>query len=188
MVVALAGRRIDAPQSPDRSFPVENVWLVRERIRDFFSKHEVAALVCSAAAGADLLALDEAGAVSISRHVVLPFNPERFRETSVADRPGDWGSLYDRILAELDTRGDVTVLSSAEDGDDAYAAVNDAILNKAATLGMKLNERTVALLVWNGLSRGDADLTQAFGEAARARGVEVIELSTSDVVSQKGKL
>ena len=47
-------------------------------------------LVCSAACGADLIALQAAGRVSLRRRIVLPFEPSRFRDSSVVDRPGDW--------------------------------------------------------------------------------------------------
>ena len=34
----------------------------------------------------------------IPRYVLLPAQPEQFRKTSVTDRPGDWGTLYDKVL------------------------------------------------------------------------------------------
>ncbi len=182
MVIALAGRRTDAAQSQNPHFPLENVPLVRERLRHFFSVNLVTALVCSAACGADLLALDEARSLSISRRVILPFDPQRFRETSVIDRPGGWGDIYDRILSEMAQCGDVLVLASEKDDHTAYAAVTGAILDQAATFAHHLRADVRAVLVWNGASSGDADLTQAFGDEARRRGFAVSELSTLNAV------
>jgi hypothetical protein len=156
---------------------LENVPLVRERLRDFFASHPVTALVASAACGADLLALDEAATRAIPRRIVLPFEASRFRETSVADRPGDWGPLYDRALVECP---DVVVLPSKEHGHEAYAAANAAILDEAAVFAGQLHDEVMALLVWNGVSNGESDLTQAFGDEARRRGFAVAEISTCD--------
>ena len=63
------------------------------------------ALVSSAARGADLLALEEAGNLGMRRRCIPPFNRKRFRETSVVDQPGDWGNLYERIVDAVEANG-----------------------------------------------------------------------------------
>ncbi len=178
MVIALAGRRIDAPSSSTPRFPLENVALVRARIRGLFEACGASALVSSAACGADLLALTEGGAMGIERCVVLPFHRDRFRETSVVDRPGDWGVLYDRVLDEVEARGILVVLDSVPDDADAYAAVNRTILDQAAVLAAQLRVVAAAALVWDGSPRGGDDLTKAFGDEARQRGLEMFEVMT----------
>ncbi|HSQ19182.1 MAG TPA: hypothetical protein VLR92_02290 [Blastocatellia bacterium] len=65
---------------------------------------------------------------------MLPFAPERFRETSVVDRPGDWGSLYDQQIAATATAGDLLVLDTATGSDAAYAVANEAIIHEAQAL------------------------------------------------------
>jgi hypothetical protein len=185
MVIALTGRRIDAPESPNPRFPLKNVPLVRERLRHFFSINVVTAFVSSAACGADLLALEEAHGRGIPIRIVLPFHPQRFRETSVADRPGGWCRLYDRIYAEADSRHAVTVLASENEGEAAYLAVNDAILNEAASLACRFRHDVLAVVLWEGAPRGDSDVTEAFRVEAQRRGFPVSELSTADTVSQK---
>src|SRR5947209_320182 len=95
MVIALAGRRIDAPNAETPRFPLENREKVGNRIRDFLAEHGATALVCSAACGADLLALEAAEELGLRRRILLPFAPDRFRATSVTDRPGEWGPLFD---------------------------------------------------------------------------------------------
>lgn len=182
MVIALAGRRIDALGSPEPHFPLENVSLVRRRLREFFARHKISALVCSAACGADLLALDAAREFAIARHIVLPPDAQRFRETSVTDRPGDWGPLYDHILAEVGAQQTIVISTANQDDGEAYEAVNEAVLKRAAALARQLGERALAVLVWNGISRADGDLTQRFADEARARGFGVIEISTRDSV------
>ena len=98
-----------------------------------------------------------------------PFAPERFRETSVTDRPGDWGPLFDRIIGEVRADGDVVVLGLDEGDDATYAAANEAILNEAEALAGGELAQVVAIIVWEGRSRGEGDLTEAFANLARAR-------------------
>ena len=130
-VVALAGRRVDPPEADSPRFPPENIGLVRERLHSFLQDRRAAALVCSAACGADLVALEAAGVLGLRRRVVLPFSPGRFRETSVVDRPENWGPLYDRVIEAVTRAGDLVLLEDAGEGGAAYAAANERILDEA---------------------------------------------------------
>lgn len=178
-VLAFAGRRVDADGAP-RRFPADLVPIVRERIRALLVDRGATAVVGSAACGADLLALGAAGELGLRRRVILPFAPDRFRETSVIDRPGDWGAAYDRVIAAVGGTNDLAVLESASEGDDAYARTNFAILNHAQALAAEAAARSnvFAVIVWDGASRGPDDLTAQFADEARRRGLKVLELST----------
>ena len=70
-VVALAGRRVDAPDARQVRFPPRNAPMVEDGIRKCFEKG-VRVLVCSAASGADLLALGVASEMGVRRRVLLP--------------------------------------------------------------------------------------------------------------------
>src|SRR6267378_3813558 len=94
VVVALAGRRIDLPGTQPPRFPLDNIGTVGRRFAEALDKVHAVALVCSAACGADLVALEQAERLGLRRRIVLPFRRERFRSTSVTDRPGDWGPLF----------------------------------------------------------------------------------------------
>lgn len=185
-VIALSGRRIDAPQQEVARFPLERAPLVKASLKEFFVERRASALVCSAACGADLLALDVAGELGLRRRVVLPFERERFRETSVIDRPGDWGGLYDRIIDQVEAAGDLLVHEAGE-GDSAYAAILEVILDEALELaraesGVEVSEAgtsghdVLAVVVWDRKPRGDGDVSEAFGRLARRRGVPLIEI------------
>jgi len=178
VIIALAGRRIDAPDAPTPRFPSENVPLVQSRLADLFAREGATALVSSGACGADLLALEVAGARGMQRRVVLAFDRERFRVTSVTDRGGDWGAHYDRVLAELDPSGDVVTLDGHGEGTEAYIAVNRAILREAESLARQSSTEAIAVLVWEGAPRGDDDLTASFGEDARGSGLRVESVKT----------
>ena len=136
MIVALAGRRIDSAEAKEPRFPVSNIETVRTRVRAVLQEKGATALVSSAACGADLIALSEAGQLGLRRRVILPTERRRFRETSVTDRPGEWGALYDQILDAVEAAGDLVVLQNRPD-DDAYSAANCAILDEALALAKK---------------------------------------------------
>jgi hypothetical protein len=185
VVIALAGRRVDPPDADPPRFPLANLPLVRERLRGLFAQRQASALVCSAACGADLLALEVAVGGGMHRRIVLPFEPGKFRETSVTDRPGEWGALYDSIVGTARQAGDLVVLENAGEGGAAYAAANERILEEAVSLtptslpdhGMWGSE-ALAVIVWEGASRGADDATHQFADLARKRGLEVEEVRT----------
>lgn len=180
-VAALAGRRPDAPDAQEERFPLRNAGAVRARIADVLRDRGVGTLVCSAACGADLLALDAAAELGLRRVVVLPFDAERFRRSSVVDRPGDWGDAYDAVLADVRARGDLVVLSADGDGSPAaYQAATHAILDRAVELAGGDPSRVVAVLAWEGGSRGGGDHTAEFRDSARARGMAVNEIDTHE--------
>jgi hypothetical protein len=174
-VIALAGRRVDGSGPNQPRFPQSEVPAVTEQIRRYLSQQKTGALVCSAACGSDLLALSLAGEMGIRRRVVIPFDPARFRATSVADRGDSWGEIYDRVLASL-VREDL-VLLGLEEGEEAYAQTNAEILNHARQLA-GTDDDVRAVVIWDGVSRGDSDFTAQFAQLARGRGIPVDEIST----------
>jgi hypothetical protein len=105
MIIALAGRRVDSAEAKESRFPAQNVETVRKRIRAVLRDKSATVLVSSGACGADLIALSEAGQLGLRRRVILPLERERFRDTSVTDRPGEWGPLYDQVLDESESGG-----------------------------------------------------------------------------------
>ena len=175
-VIALAGRRIDAEGSDPPRFPLLNAPLVRKRLAEVFAAESMVALVCSAACGADLIALEEAERVGRKRRIVLPFSRERFRATSVVDRPGEWGPVFDRLVAAADAAGDLVVLDEGIVGDEAaaYAAANEAIIREAQALARAggTPRRSVAVVVWEGAARAKSDATEDFRRLAATAGFE----------------
>jgi hypothetical protein len=179
MIIALAGRRVDALDPKSVRFPStpENLETVRKRIFELLQAKHASVLVSSAACGADLLALSAAGALGVRRIIALPFEREKFRQTSVTDRPGEWGSLYDSILDDVQKAGDLRILDLKSE-EESYAGTNHVIVDEAISLGQKLRVPVNAVLVWDGKSRGKGDLTEEFGRYARSRKVAVIEVMT----------
>jgi hypothetical protein len=176
-VLALSGRRVDAAHADAARFPLRNVASVRQRLQALMAAHAARALVCSAAAGSDLLALDAALELGLLVRVVLPFERARFRETSVIDRPGDFGPLFDRTLDVVEASHALVVLKGAATPDAAYHAAGEVILDLAAELARP--RAPLAVVAWDGHSRGPDDTTAAFASAARGRGWTVLEILTS---------
>jgi len=80
-------------------FPSEQIDAVRELLRLKLAELNACRGMASAAAGADLLFLDELGKRADSLyHVVLPWSEQEFRQTSVEkyDPPAYWKDLFDK--------------------------------------------------------------------------------------------
>jgi hypothetical protein len=174
-IIAFAGRRIDAADAEEARFPADAEPAVAERIRQLFAGTGAGAIVASAACGSDLIALEIAGELGLDRHVILPFDRATFRESSVTDRPGDWGPRYDAVLDAIDPDA-ITVLRLAR-GAGAYERANNAILDLASELAGR-PAAVQAVIAWNGRDRGEGDITAQFAERARSRGMSVTEVDT----------
>lgn len=177
MVIVSAGRRPDPDSATAVRFPAQNVVGVREKIRTELLKQKPSDVICSAACGTDLLLLDTAGELGIRRHLVLAGTREEFRRSSVADRPGGWEILFDRIVDTARGEGGVDFLRVAP-GLDGYLATNLELLKTAEEAAAQRGAGVVALAIWDLKSRGEGDVTQHFIASARSRGHQVIEIST----------
>ncbi len=174
MIASLAGRRIDAPGANPERFPHTLEAAVAHRIADTLTDLRVQALVCAAACGADLLALDAAARIGILARIVLPYAADEFRRTSVTDRGSAWGDDFDRLVGAAQARGDVRVLGLDARDPGAYDKTNEAILDEAVALAGNDAAGVIALAVWDAdPGSGRPDHTAAFTDAARARGIAV---------------
>ncbi|MBV8279678.1 MAG: hypothetical protein JO170_31040, partial [Verrucomicrobia bacterium] len=173
----LAGRRIDAPETEPPRFPLKNAPIVRERIATFLSTEHAETLVCSAACGADLIALEEAERLGLRRRIILPFPSKRFRELSVSDRPGNWGPVFDRLVAAAEATGDLVIVPTVGDDDhSAYAAANQAIIRETEALAKDTPcgevLRRVSVIVWEVAATSGTDISGALGTLAAQAGFE----------------
>ena len=172
-VVVAAGRRVDAPDAQTARFPAANVDAVRQKIRDFFAREKASALVCSGACGADLLALQVAGQRHVKRYMVLGAEPAEFRKSSVTDRPGNWGELFDQAMKA----SKVGVLK-VPDGQEGYLETNLKLLDRAQEVAKQSDTAVVALVIWDERSRGADDVTDHFLQQAKLRKIPVTQIST----------
>ena len=191
MVITLAGRRVDEKDAKEERFPLKNANKVSNELRAKFKALNPGALVSSAACGADLIALVAAHELGIRRRIILPFPPPKFRKTSVIDRPGNstwnWGEIFDFLAQKAEESNDLVVAPPSEDETAAYATTNGLIISEGIKLASKEIQRDdtdenhkniLALIVWEGNSRGDDDLTAEFADKAKAKGITVEQVYT----------
>jgi hypothetical protein len=191
MIVIAAGRRIDALDAKEERFPLKNADRVAKEIRARLQDFRADMLVCSAACGADLITLNEAQSLGIRRRIVLPFAPQRFRQVSVVDRPGNstwnWGALFDEIIRRASETNDLIIMPPKTDETAAYVATNKRILAEALNLSQDLTDQTrndtdhdqlTAMIIWEGISRGEDDLTADFAMRAQGAGIPIEEVIT----------
>lgn len=179
MVIALAGRRIDADNAETVRFPPDTIDKVKEDLKTLFISLRPKAIVCGGACGADLLALEVAGELGIIRSMIIPFEPEVFKSKSVTDRPGNWGKLFDKLYSDIEMEEKVQVLNY-EDKDDVYEKVNKEIINKARNLSKKSDKaiELIAVIVWEGEARDKTDITAHFKELAEEKSFIIYEINT----------
>lgn len=168
-VVALAGRRIDAPDANESRFPAAAAEHVERKLLRHFRQERVKRLICSAACGADILALEVAEKLAIPATLVIPFASSTFREISVTDRPGNWGNRFDHLVAKARARGELIELGLDAADDNVFNIANDRILRLASITGL---HRKLAFVVWEGQSRGRTDTTADFLNKALSCGFE----------------
>jgi hypothetical protein len=180
-IAALAGRRIDAAEASPARFPASEIRRVSSEIERALVEEKVQLLVCSAASGADLLALEAARKLRIRSRVVLPFAVSRFRATSVTDRSEDWGELFDQIIAPIKAAGDLVVVDDRlnDSDDDAYAQTTRVILNEAKRAASP--DAAIAILIWDGKSRGENDFADQFRRLADIAGMKRRVILTHDL-------
>lgn len=178
MVAILAGRRIDAEDADVARFPLRMVASVKQALYASFAFHNVTALVSSAACGADLLAITVARDRVIPFRIVLPYEERLFRNTSVVDRPGNWGPLFDSAVSVARGREDLVVVGSDQDH-AAYNCTNEVMFDEGLRLAStSALHQCLALVVWDGSRRGDDDVTAHFVDLAALRNVPLSTILT----------
>jgi len=180
MIVALAGRRIDVSGAEPPRFPEKNIILVKSRLNKFFNTGQVTAIVGSASCGTDLIALDIARELGIPVKIILPSDKETFKKTSVTDRPGNWGEVYEKIVGNHSPQSVVKELHLEDVNGSSYSAANAIIIEEAQQMAasQKSPLQVVALIVWEGGPKPESDYTAEFAQLAKSKGLEVREIST----------
>jgi len=168
---------MDAPGSAPPRFPPAHADAVRARILDAFRRLDTRILVCSAACGADQMALEAAGALGVTRRVILPFAQARFRQTSVVDRGAEWGEPFDRTMAELGAANAVMTLEGSGDETAAYADANLAILDDAQKLARASGGGVIAMLVAEAEAAYEG-MKDSFAQEAKKRGLPIVWIPT----------
>jgi hypothetical protein len=174
-VACLAGRRIDEDDAESVRFPLRNELDVRASLSRVFVSENVRHLVCSAACGADIIALELCEAREIAATIVLPFAAQDFRRVSVIDRPGEWGPRFDRAIARAHESYTLIEMDMSPDDLNAFERSNEAIVSIAAEIPSK---DYLAVIVWDSAKKNEKDITAHLRDLADARGFRLLEVST----------
>ena len=91
----------------------------------------------------------------------------------------EWGECFDRVLEDLGPDEHVISLDYSVRSGTAYVATNQAILERAQLIASNMHEAVLAVVVWNGASRGEQDATLEFLRAAKQARLLITDISTS---------
>lgn len=177
MIVVHAGNRVDAEGAgaPGR-FPPDQVEVVRGRLARLLGHLCPEVVVTAAAAGSDLLVLQEALRLGLAVHVVLPSARDVFRERSVADRGPSWTAAYEQVLDAVAARADTCVLVEHDlpETTEGYRRGNQALLDHARRLDGR--DETLAVAVRPRARQDPPSITDDLVDRAVAQRVAWIDL------------
>ncbi|WP_322750049.1 MULTISPECIES: hypothetical protein [unclassified Frankia] len=175
MIAAFGGVQIDNRDTDPPRFRECDLADVERRTAAALAKLRPRLLVGAAASGADLVVLAAARAEGLGVRVVLPFDVDTFRRTSVENRGPLWCARYDGLIASLKPC-ELEVLGEVED-DEVYHRTNTRLLARAAQLRRTPAEEVVALVLRPIVSHR-ASVADDLVDKARVAGLPVVEVST----------
>jgi len=89
---------------------------------------------------------------------------------------------YEGMIAKDPESAYMPGRTSSTNGDEAFSAANERILVEAASLTLDSPQanarRPVVFVVWDGVSRGENDLTVSFRTAGERAGYPIVDIST----------
>lgn len=135
MLLVHAGNRIDLANRAVARFPPNQVPVVRDRVGRLLDALRPSGVVSAAAAGADLIVLEEAIHRGLDIHVIMPIAPDEFVKQSVSDAGAEWVNRFDGVLSHISTRPRSSVVQGdGAAGDAWYLAANDELLRRAESV------------------------------------------------------
>lgn len=149
-LVVFSGHMLDAPGRTPPRFPAAAEERVRALLRAKLDALDARVGFASAAAGADLIFLEEMLARGGAVHVVLPWLDEAFLNSSVAPYGAVWVERFHRALARATS---VRVLGEVYQSSDpvGFEYTNAVMSGLARLTARALDLDLVPLAVWDGL-------------------------------------
>jgi hypothetical protein len=123
-----------------------------------------------------LIGLQEASKLNIDCRIVLPLDPVVFRASSVIDRPGNWGPSFDAAVETARSLNNLIVLENQSSNDEAYRQATIEIVAEANAAAAP--EKALAVVVWDGESRGTGDFSVLFRTLAKECGMRERQILT----------
>ncbi|HZC35430.1 MAG TPA: TRAFs-binding domain-containing protein [Chthoniobacterales bacterium] len=158
VVIVFSGHMVDPPHSPvpERRFPAELESAVAAEIRKALARSEPTIGFSSAAAGSDIIFLEQLQSLGQTYHVLLSGPRAQFKERSVDYAGGNWGERFQQVLLSAKTVDEASSHHPA-DNSVAYWFASRLLSCRALMQAQQLNLDLIALAVWNGkpgLGRG----------------------------------
>ena len=147
-VAVFSGHMTDRPGMPTR-FPHSKIEPVGDRLKQILVEKKVGFAYAAAACGADLLFLKALKELGQDYQVVLPFNRERFIESSVAiDEQYDWTQEFSLAL---DAASNVSVVNEYSNRAEAmhFEYTNLVMTGMALLKSRLLESKVVPIAVWD---------------------------------------
>jgi hypothetical protein len=165
-----AGNRIDLADRPTARFAHSEVPMVADRVAHLLATLQPTAVVSAAAAGADLIVLEEAIRAGIGAHVVLPIGRREFVEQSVADAGPEWVLRFDAVMDHVAADPRCSVVQGDAEPDTAwFVDGHDQLLRRAEELAA--GAVIVALTVRPPEGETPASVSDAFAARAERSGL-----------------
>jgi class 3 adenylate cyclase/tetratricopeptide (TPR) repeat protein len=150
-VVVFSGHMLDSPQNPpgERRFPAELEPAIASEIRRTLSVSVPAIGFSSAAAGSDLLFLEQMRSFEQAYHILLSGPQKEFVERSVSYAGTGWEERFRKILTSAKSVEEANSHHPA-DNSRAYWFATRLLSGRALMQARQLNLDLIALAVWNG--------------------------------------
>ncbi|WP_239331842.1 hypothetical protein [Frankia sp. CiP3] len=175
VIAVFGGVQIDNRDTEPPRFRERDLPDVERRTKAALAKLRPRLLIGAAASGADLVVLAAARSAGLGVRVVLPFDVDTFRRTSVHGRGSFWCARYDQLIGSLKPC-ELEILGEVED-DTVYHRTNTRLLARAVQLRRTPAEGIVALVLRPVVSHR-ASVTDDLVDKARNAGLPIIEVST----------
>jgi class 3 adenylate cyclase/tetratricopeptide (TPR) repeat protein len=150
-VIAFSGHMLDSPQGPahERRFPADLEPAVASEIRRVLAVSVPAIGFSSAAAGSDILFLEQMRSFEQTYHILLSGPEKEFVERSVSYAGAGWEERFRKILTSAKSVDEANSHHPA-DNSPAYWFATRLLSGQALMQARQLNLDLIALAVWNG--------------------------------------
>jgi hypothetical protein len=190
MIVVYGGCQADEAGRPTPRLPRHAEEPLLKRIRGLLRSLQPTYLVGALASGADILFARAALAEHIPLNVVLPFEQDTFRRTSVATRGGVWTEHYIQILESPRVQVKCGELDPADE--HSYREHNLVLLDEGKNIAAA-DERVWLITIRPHPDRGSLGITDDLVHRAEQLGVfsldldPLLRLTTALIVMPYGK-
>ena len=178
-VLLFSGHMVDRPGRAAPRFPASKVNAADRAIEAEIQRlctGTKGAAVTSGASGGDLLFARTCLQRGLPLEIYLPFDSERFIETSVAPGGSEWVELFKVVTTDANTTLHVLPAAGGDDDEsNAYARCNRAMLSRAYALA---NGPVDLICVWDGRTGDGPGGTDDMVQAVRGKGGRVHWIDT----------